>query len=205
MAFLLVLLAVPAVFGPVQSCAPTTTTKPIESQNKTGKREVEEVHATVVTNQKYNPSLNDAHLKTMRAMLNDYCKSKQIAYDRDLVREAVTNVGGKFAVAYTVLGADCDQASDFTSYFEWLCCGASANAETMKFTCLISIAVRVRFLGEPLCKWSKEPGKVHHSNRNQMRRQAGVCDQLICYRIPDSSKILRIFCAVYFGRYYVMT
>ncbi|EYB81764.1 hypothetical protein Y032_0374g204 [Ancylostoma ceylanicum] len=104
MALLLLLLA---VLSPAQACAPTP------GSNSTGKREVDEVHVTVVTNQKYNPSLNDEHLNTMRALLSDYSKSKEIVYNRDLVNEAVTKVDDKFAVVYTILGADCDQVNNF--------------------------------------------------------------------------------------------
>ncbi|EYB81766.1 hypothetical protein Y032_0374g206 [Ancylostoma ceylanicum] len=93
----LLLLLLP-VFSPAQGCAPT-------HNNSTGKREVDEVHVTVVTNQKYNPSLNDEHLKTMRAMVG--------ALMLDLVNEAVTKVNDRFAVVYTVLGADCDQMNNF--------------------------------------------------------------------------------------------
>ncbi|EYC02649.1 hypothetical protein Y032_0098g3052 [Ancylostoma ceylanicum] len=104
---LLILFATFAILGPVQACAPPLSTlPPIEPRKR--KRDVEEVQVTAVTNQKYNPSLNDDHLQTMRALLNDYCISKNIVYDRDLVQEAVANVGGKFAVVYTMLDADCD-------------------------------------------------------------------------------------------------
>ncbi|EYB81765.1 hypothetical protein Y032_0374g205 [Ancylostoma ceylanicum] len=108
MALLLLLLA---VFSPAQGCAPTPGGG--SGNNTSGKREVEEVHVTVVTNQKYNPSLNDEHLRTMRALLSDYSKSKGIVYNRDLVNEAMTNVNGNFAVVYSVLGADCDQVNNF--------------------------------------------------------------------------------------------
>ncbi|EYB81762.1 hypothetical protein Y032_0374g203 [Ancylostoma ceylanicum] len=104
MALLLLLLA---VLSPAQACAPRP------GGNGTGKREVDEVHVTVVTNQKYNPSLNDEHLNTMRALLSDYAKSKGIVYNRDLVNEAVTKVNDRFAVVYTLLGADCDAVNNF--------------------------------------------------------------------------------------------
>ncbi|EYB91727.1 hypothetical protein Y032_0203g1860 [Ancylostoma ceylanicum] len=95
-------------------CHPRPSTD-IEPPPKKGKRDVEKVQVTAVTNQKYNPSLNDEHLLTMRALLNDYCISKNIVYDRDLVQEAVVNVGGKFAVVYTMLDADCDGACETLS------------------------------------------------------------------------------------------
>ncbi|EYC02652.1 hypothetical protein Y032_0098g3054 [Ancylostoma ceylanicum] len=118
MAALVLLLAVVAA---AQACAPPATTpsssadkKPeAGGENKPKRRSPEMVVVTVVTNQKYDPSLNDEHLKTMEALLSDYVKSKNLVYDRSMVHERVTNVDGKFAVVYTVQNADCVQVDNF--------------------------------------------------------------------------------------------
>ncbi|EYB91663.1 hypothetical protein Y032_0203g1824 [Ancylostoma ceylanicum] len=109
-----------AVIAAVQACAPPATTPSTTKKQEAGggkkdrKRHAPEiVLVTVVTNQKYDPSLNDEHLKTMEALLSDYVKSKNLVYDRSMVHERVANVDGKFAVIYTVQNADCGQVSNF--------------------------------------------------------------------------------------------
>ncbi|CAJ0597276.1 unnamed protein product [Cylicocyclus nassatus] len=92
------------------SDATTSSTTASTASSSTGgakKREVTKVEVTVITNQKYDPLLNDSHLQVFRMLLNDYLKVNGITYNKDLVREQVKNEGGNFAVRYTVLGGDC--------------------------------------------------------------------------------------------------
>ncbi|EYC02658.1 hypothetical protein Y032_0098g3058 [Ancylostoma ceylanicum] len=103
MAALVLLLAVIAA---AEACAPTTPTTVTTGRKR---RAAEVVLVTVVTNQKYKPSMNDAHLQTMKALLNDYTTSKKVVYDKRMVHERPSNVGGRFAVVYTVRNADCGQ------------------------------------------------------------------------------------------------
>ncbi|EYC02659.1 hypothetical protein Y032_0098g3059 [Ancylostoma ceylanicum] len=99
-----------AVIAAAEACAPTTPTTVTTGRKR---RAAEVVLVTVVTNQKYKPSMNDAHLQTMKALLNDYTTSKKVVYDKRMVHERPSNVGGRFAVVYTVRNADCGQVSDF--------------------------------------------------------------------------------------------
>ncbi|EYC09785.1 hypothetical protein Y032_0059g3052 [Ancylostoma ceylanicum] len=108
-----------ALIGAAQACSPTssTTWEPITQQTpplgRSRKRATELVVVTVVTNRKFDPSLNDTHMQTMKSLLDDYTKSKGVVYDKRMVKEAVKNVGGQFAVHYTVQNADCGEVSDF--------------------------------------------------------------------------------------------
>ncbi|CAJ0597269.1 unnamed protein product [Cylicocyclus nassatus] len=85
----------------------SSSTTSSSSSSPVGKREVARVEVTVVTNQKYDPLLNDSHLQVFRMLLNDYLKVNGITYNKDLVQEDVKNEGGNFAVHYTVLSGDC--------------------------------------------------------------------------------------------------
>ncbi|VDM80705.1 unnamed protein product [Strongylus vulgaris] len=77
------------------------------------KREVESVEVMVVSNQKYDPSMNDSHMKVFKSLVNDYVKSKGVTYNKDLVHDKAINVDGKFAVLYTLLGYDCNRVNNF--------------------------------------------------------------------------------------------
>ncbi|KHJ78303.1 hypothetical protein OESDEN_22077 [Oesophagostomum dentatum] len=117
------LLVVLAVLFCLEACPPTqppstggggasqgtggqTTAKPSNSSNV--KREVGQIKLTVVSNQVFDPSMNDNHLQVFRALVDDYFKTKQMTYNKDLVTETVKNENGKFAVAYDIVGSDCE-------------------------------------------------------------------------------------------------
>ncbi|EYC30601.1 hypothetical protein Y032_0005g2741 [Ancylostoma ceylanicum] len=119
MAPLLLLLAVIAA---AQACSPTssTTWEPITQQTpppgRSRRRATEVVQVTVVTNRKFDPSLNDTHMQTMKSLLDDYTKSKGVVYDKRMVKEMVRNVGGQFAVLYIVQNADCGEVLFSTEF-----------------------------------------------------------------------------------------
>ncbi|KHJ89495.1 hypothetical protein OESDEN_10676 [Oesophagostomum dentatum] len=86
-------------------------TTPKNTTNK--KREADQVKLTVVSNQVFNPSMNGNHLQVFRALVDDYFKTKQMTYNKDLVTETVKNEDGKFAVVYDILGSDCETVKNF--------------------------------------------------------------------------------------------
>ncbi|KHJ84108.1 hypothetical protein OESDEN_16182 [Oesophagostomum dentatum] len=45
--------------------------------------------------------------------MDDYTKTKGVAYSRDLVKEQITNDNGMFAIRYTVMGYNCDGMTNF--------------------------------------------------------------------------------------------
>ncbi|KIH67000.1 hypothetical protein ANCDUO_02674 [Ancylostoma duodenale] len=72
MAALVLFLAVIAV---AQACSPTTTTTSSTVRQGARKtRAVEVVRVTVVTNQRYDPSRNDAHMETMKALVSNFAR-----------------------------------------------------------------------------------------------------------------------------------
>ncbi|KAK6745754.1 hypothetical protein RB195_012085 [Necator americanus] len=77
------------------------------------KREVESVEVTVLTKMNYDPEMNDSHMQELSAMFSDYAQTSGITFNEDLVDETVKNEDGKFAVVYTVLGADCGVVDKF--------------------------------------------------------------------------------------------
>ncbi|EYB82619.1 hypothetical protein Y032_0355g3327 [Ancylostoma ceylanicum] len=167
------LLLLLAVISAAQACSPTssTTWEPITQQTpplgRGRKRATELVLVTVVTNRKFDPSLNDTHLQTMKSLLNDYTKSKGVVYDKRMVNEAVRNVGGNFAVLYTVQNADCGEAS------------------------VHIMPMLILLLGERLCTRSEARGGLYHSHESQMRRQASIHNQMIDIRSAQVEKVVK--------------
>ncbi|EYB91661.1 hypothetical protein Y032_0203g1822 [Ancylostoma ceylanicum] len=163
------LLLLLAVIAAAQACSPTssTTWEPITQQTpppgRSRKRATELVVVTVVTNRKFDPSLNDTHMQTMKSLLDDYTKSKGVVYDKRMVKEAVKNVGGQFAVLYTVQNADCGEVVFSTE----ICCAMS----------------------ERLCTRREARGELHHAHESQMRRKASIHNQLNDSRFADVKKI----------------
>ncbi|KAK6745751.1 hypothetical protein RB195_012084 [Necator americanus] len=118
MAFFLLIVA--ALLSSAEACAPapatttpTTTTTPPTTVNGRRKREVESVEVTVLTKMNYDPEMNDSHMQELSAMFSDYAQTSGITFNEDLVDETVKNEDGKFAVVYTVLGADCGAVNNF--------------------------------------------------------------------------------------------
>ncbi|ETN82543.1 hypothetical protein NECAME_17682, partial [Necator americanus] len=112
MAFFLLIVA--ALLSSAEACAPaptattpTPTTTPTAATAGRRKREVESVEVTVLTKMNYDPEMNDSHMQELSAMFSDYAQTSGITFNEDLVDETVKNEDGKFAVVYTVLGADC--------------------------------------------------------------------------------------------------
>ncbi|EYC09783.1 hypothetical protein Y032_0059g3052 [Ancylostoma ceylanicum] len=163
-----------ALIGAAQACSPTssTTWEPITQQTpplgRSRKRATELVVVTVVTNRKFDPSLNDTHMQTMKSLLDDYTKSKGVVYDKRMVKEAVKNVGGQFAVHYTVQNADCGEVLFPTE----ICCATS----------------------ERLCTRGEARGELHHTHESQMRRQASIHNQLIDNRFVWRNEADKKYC-----------
>ncbi|CAJ0597879.1 unnamed protein product [Cylicocyclus nassatus] len=81
--------------------------------NNTGKREVDDIEVTVVSNQKFDPAMNDSHMQVFKSLLNDYIKAKGASYNKDMVHEEIVDVDGNFAILYTLQGYDCDGVNNF--------------------------------------------------------------------------------------------
>ncbi|CAJ0597880.1 unnamed protein product [Cylicocyclus nassatus] len=81
--------------------------------NSTGKRGVDDIEVTVVSNQRFDPAMNDSHMQVFKSLLNDYVKAKGANYDKDMVHEEVVNLDGSFAILYTLQGYDCDGVNKF--------------------------------------------------------------------------------------------
>ncbi|VDM77617.1 unnamed protein product [Strongylus vulgaris] len=62
-----------------------------------GANESDPIEATVISNQAYDPSMNDNHLQVFK----------------NLVQEKVINVGDKFSILYTLTNFDCNGFIDF--------------------------------------------------------------------------------------------
>ncbi|ETN69568.1 hypothetical protein NECAME_19461, partial [Necator americanus] len=92
---------------------PTPITTPPTTTGGSRKREVESVEVTVLTKMNYDPEMNDSHMQELSAMFSDYAENSGITFNEDLVDETVKNEDGKFAVVYTVLGADCGVVDKF--------------------------------------------------------------------------------------------
>ncbi|VDM75399.1 unnamed protein product [Strongylus vulgaris] len=71
------------------------------------------IEATVISNQAYDPSMNDNHLQVFKNLLNDYIKTKKMSFKKNQVQEKVINVGGKFSLFYTLTNFDCNGFIDF--------------------------------------------------------------------------------------------
>ncbi|VDM82664.1 unnamed protein product [Strongylus vulgaris] len=128
---------IPTISPPPATRQSTASTGPSSPSSPSArKREVESVEVMVVSNQKYDPSMNDSHMKVFKSLVddyvkskgvtynkdlvhdrainvNDYVKSKGVTYNKDLVHDKAINVGGKFAVLYTLLGYDCNRVNNF--------------------------------------------------------------------------------------------
>ncbi|CAJ0599826.1 unnamed protein product [Cylicocyclus nassatus] len=77
------------------------------------KREPEKVIVTVVSNQKYDPSRNTAHLQVFRNLVDASTKYMNIVYDKNRVKDQIINSDGKFGVRYTLNGFDCGRVTKF--------------------------------------------------------------------------------------------
>ncbi|KAK6744696.1 hypothetical protein RB195_011423 [Necator americanus] len=111
----MILLLFVAFLSSAQACAPGTSPSEEVSTTpgETRKPQNEKVVVTVISNQTFDPTKNHAHLKVVRALLDDYVHSNGLAFDRDLVQEIVENMNGKFAIRYVIIGADCEQVEQF--------------------------------------------------------------------------------------------
>ncbi|PIO64242.1 hypothetical protein TELCIR_14135 [Teladorsagia circumcincta] len=81
--------------------------------SKKAKREVQEEEVIVVTHQNYDPELSDSYMGVVRSAVEQHAQEEGVMTDHDLVEEKPGNVGGKFAVTYAVVDAECDQLKNF--------------------------------------------------------------------------------------------
>ncbi|CAJ0597878.1 unnamed protein product [Cylicocyclus nassatus] len=83
------------------------------TQGKVDVGEGDVIEVTVISNQKFDPAMNDSHMQVFRSLLNDYVKAKGANYNKDMVQEKIINVDGNFEILYTLQGYDCDEVNKF--------------------------------------------------------------------------------------------
>ncbi|PIO67617.1 hypothetical protein TELCIR_10621 [Teladorsagia circumcincta] len=79
------------------------------------KREVDHAQAIVVTKADFNPKMNPIYMNAVRFTVEQHAYDRGLIHNHDLIREETMNIGGKFAVIFTILDVDCDQLKDFAS------------------------------------------------------------------------------------------
>ncbi|EYB82617.1 hypothetical protein Y032_0355g3327 [Ancylostoma ceylanicum] len=122
--------------------------------------------------------------------LNDYTKSKGVVYDKRMVNEAVRNVGGNFAVLYTVQNADCGEVL-ISIKFSLLQTLTEAYIEKVLKASVHIMPMLILLLGERLCTRSEARGGLYHSHESQMRRQASIHNQMIDIRSAQVEKVVK--------------
>ncbi|KAK6037745.1 hypothetical protein COOONC_24750 [Cooperia oncophora] len=70
------------------------------------KRAVNEAHALVVTTYNYYPEMIDTYMKAVKAAGEKYAAENGVLDFDEVVEEKPENVGGKFAISYTILGVE---------------------------------------------------------------------------------------------------
>ncbi|KAK6011776.1 hypothetical protein OSTOST_23128, partial [Ostertagia ostertagi] len=73
------------------------------------KREVEHAQAIVVTKANFNPKMNPIYMSAVGYTIEQHAYERGLIHNHDMIHEEAMNIGGKFAVVFTILDVDCDQ------------------------------------------------------------------------------------------------
>ncbi|CAJ0597297.1 unnamed protein product [Cylicocyclus nassatus] len=74
---------------------------------------VDPIQVIVVSNQSFDPSMNNNHMQVFKMLLHNYIKSKNFSYKQEDVSQKIINEGGQFSILYKLKNFDCDGLIDF--------------------------------------------------------------------------------------------
>ncbi|PIO69991.1 hypothetical protein TELCIR_08169 [Teladorsagia circumcincta] len=101
------------------ACAPKTSTTAGagggSGSSKKAKREVVEAQVIVATRQNYDPEMTKSYMGVVRSAIEVHAKEQGVIISREQIRERAENIGGKFAVTYTIFDVDCTELRKFVS------------------------------------------------------------------------------------------
>ncbi|PIO75731.1 hypothetical protein TELCIR_02213 [Teladorsagia circumcincta] len=79
------------------------------------KRDVDHAQVIIVTKANFNPKMNPIYMNAVKYTVEQYAYERGLIHNDDLIREEAMNIGGKFAIVFTIFDVDCDQLKKFAS------------------------------------------------------------------------------------------
>ncbi|PIO54171.1 hypothetical protein TELCIR_24472 [Teladorsagia circumcincta] len=77
--------------------------------NSGRKRDVDHAQAIIVTKANFNPKMNPIYMNAVKFTVEQYAYERGLIHNHDLIREEAMDIGGKFAIVFTIFDVDCDQ------------------------------------------------------------------------------------------------
>ncbi|PIO71478.1 hypothetical protein TELCIR_06622 [Teladorsagia circumcincta] len=101
------------------ACAPKTSTTAGagggSGSSKKAKREVIEAQVIVATSQNYDPEMTKSYMSVVRSAIDEHAKQQGVIISQEQIKARAENIGGKFAVTYTIFDVDCTELKKFVS------------------------------------------------------------------------------------------